>query len=88
MSREPASGFVGYVLRLEVEQPYVERYEVQRVGGEGIDELWVPAEELESSTAASRARSKWWRNTSSRPAQRVSCSSPLVARGSAAAELR
>jgi hypothetical protein len=45
--KDPASGFVGYVLRFEVEQPYVERYEVQRVGGEGIDELWVPAEELE-----------------------------------------
>jgi hypothetical protein len=45
--KDPASRFVGYVLRFEVERPYVDRYEVQRVGGEGIDELWVPAEELE-----------------------------------------
>jgi hypothetical protein len=45
--KDPASGFVGYVLRFDVERPYVDRYEVQRVGGEGIDELWVPAEDLE-----------------------------------------
>ena len=35
----PGIGFVGYVLRFEVERPYAERYEVQLVGGEGIDAL-------------------------------------------------
>jgi hypothetical protein len=45
-TKDPASGFVGYVLRFEVEQPYVERFETHRVGGRGIDELWVPADEL------------------------------------------
>jgi len=46
-TKDPASGFVGYVLRFEVERPYADRFEVHRVGGQGIDELWVPAGELE-----------------------------------------
>jgi hypothetical protein len=46
-TKDPASGFVGYVLRFEVERPYVDRFEVKRVGGRGIDELWVPAEDLD-----------------------------------------
>lgn len=35
------------MLRFEVERPYVDRFEIHRVGGEGIDELWVPAVELD-----------------------------------------
>ncbi len=46
-TKDPASGYVGYVLRFEVEADYVSRFEPQRVGGAGIDELWVPAEELD-----------------------------------------
>ena len=46
-TRDPASGHVGSVLRFEVEADYVRRFEPRRVGGAGIDELWVPAEELE-----------------------------------------
>ena len=45
-TKDPASGFVGYVLRFEVARPYVDQFEIHRVGGRGIDELWVPAEEL------------------------------------------
>lgn len=45
-TKDPASGFVGYVLRFEVERSYASRYEPRRVGGRGIDELWVPAEDL------------------------------------------
>jgi hypothetical protein len=45
-TKDPASGFVGYVLRFEVERPYIDQFEIHRVGGRGIDELWVPAEEL------------------------------------------
>jgi hypothetical protein len=26
--------------------PYIDQFEVHRVGGSGIDELWVPAEQL------------------------------------------
>ena len=46
-TKDPASGFVGYVLRFEVQRPYVDRFKVQRVGGHGIEELWVPADELD-----------------------------------------
>jgi hypothetical protein len=42
---------VGYVLRFEVDAAYVARFEPQRVGGRGIDELWVPAEELDDFNA-------------------------------------
>jgi hypothetical protein len=46
-TKDPASGHVGHVLRFDVEADYVARFEPRRVGGAGIDELWVPAEELE-----------------------------------------
>jgi hypothetical protein len=46
-TKDAASGYIGYVLRFEVEADYVSRFEPQRVGGVGIDELWVPAEELD-----------------------------------------
>jgi hypothetical protein len=42
----PASG-VGYVTKFAVRKDYVSRFEVQNVGGEIHNELWVPAEELE-----------------------------------------
>lgn len=45
-TKDPASGNVRYVLRFEVDADYVARFEPQRVGGEGVDELWVPAEQL------------------------------------------
>ena len=46
-TKDPASGYVGYVLRFAVAAAYVARFEPQRVGGAGIDELWVPAEQLD-----------------------------------------
>lgn len=46
-ARDPASGFVGYVLRFDVDAGFARRYGPQRVGGRGIDELWVPADELD-----------------------------------------
>jgi hypothetical protein len=46
-AKDPASGYVGYVLFFEVDADYVSRYERHRVGGAGIDELWVPAEQLD-----------------------------------------
>jgi hypothetical protein len=42
----PASGS-GYVTRFEVDQDYIDKFEAQNVGGRGLDELWVPSEELE-----------------------------------------
>jgi hypothetical protein len=42
----PASG-VGYVTKFEVRRSYLDRYEVQQVGGRTIREYWIPAEELD-----------------------------------------
>lgn len=40
------SGYVGYVLAFEINADYVGKFEIQNVGGEIHNELWVPAEEL------------------------------------------
>lgn len=50
-TKDAASGYVGYVLRFRVDREYIARFEPQRVGGRGIDELWVPAEHLEEFNA-------------------------------------
>ncbi len=42
----PASGS-GYVTKFKVRTDYLKKFEVQNVGGEIHNELWVPAEELE-----------------------------------------
>jgi hypothetical protein len=42
----PASGS-GFVTKFEVRTDYVTKFQVQNVGGEIHNELWVPAEELE-----------------------------------------
>ena len=41
-----ASG-VGYVTRFEVAVAFLDRYEVQQVGGQTILEYWIPAEDLD-----------------------------------------
>ena len=41
-----ASG-VGYVTHFRVRKSFMDRYDVQQVGGETILEYWIPAEELE-----------------------------------------
>jgi len=46
-TKDPASAYVGHVLRFEVEGDYAQQFPPQRVGGAGIDELWIPAERLE-----------------------------------------
>lgn len=42
----PASG-AGYVTKFEVDKNYIQKFNVQNVGSDMHDELWVPAEELE-----------------------------------------
>lgn len=42
----PASGS-GYVTRFSVRKEYLKRFDIQNVGGDIHNELWVPAEELE-----------------------------------------
>lgn len=39
---------VGYVTRFRVRKAFMDRYEVQKVGGAHHTEWWVPAEELEA----------------------------------------
>jgi hypothetical protein len=41
-----ASG-VGFVTRFRVRKSFLDRYDVQQVGGETILEYWIPAEDLE-----------------------------------------
>ena len=45
-----ASG-VGYVTRFDVAQDFLDRYEVQQVGGRTILEYWIPAEDLDGLNA-------------------------------------
>lgn len=46
----PAYG-VGYVTKFEVDETYLSKFDVQNVGAELHDELWIPAEELEDFNA-------------------------------------
>ena len=41
------SGFVGYVLKFEVADEYISRYEVQQAGTSYHLEYWIPAEDLD-----------------------------------------
>jgi hypothetical protein len=45
-TRDPASGYAGYVTRFRVPAAFVGRYNVQTVGSSRHREYWVPAEEL------------------------------------------
>jgi hypothetical protein len=42
----PESGS-GYVTKFAIDEEYFQKFEVHNVGGEGIDELWIPAEKLD-----------------------------------------
>jgi hypothetical protein len=46
-AKDAASGFIGHVLRFEVDAAFVAQFDVHRVGGAGVDELWIPAERLD-----------------------------------------
>ncbi len=39
---------VGYVTRFHVKKSFMDRYQIQQVGGSSHTEWWVPAEELEA----------------------------------------
>lgn len=52
-TKDPMSGYVGYVTRFAVLTEFLSSYEVQTVGAAGShDELWIPAEELPAFNAA------------------------------------
>jgi hypothetical protein len=42
----PASG-AGFVTKFAVKTAYISKFQIQNVGGEIHNELWIPAEELE-----------------------------------------
>jgi hypothetical protein len=42
----PAYG-VGYVLEFDVDNDYLSKYNVENVGGDIHNELWIPSEDLE-----------------------------------------
>ena len=46
-TKDPNSGYVGYVLEFEVDADYLAQFPVQYVGGPESLEYWIPAEELE-----------------------------------------
>ena len=45
-TKDPNSGFAGFVTEFDIDDTFVLRYHVQIVGSRDDQELWVPAEEL------------------------------------------
>jgi len=45
-TKDPASGYAGYVTRFAVRTEFVARYEPRVVGSRRHQELWIPAEDL------------------------------------------
>lgn len=45
-TRDPASGYAGYVTRFAVRSSFLSRYEAQTVGSSDHQEYWIPADEL------------------------------------------
>ncbi|MBQ1255306.1 MAG: hypothetical protein IKV50_00465 [Clostridia bacterium] len=47
-TKDPDSGYVGYITRFEIDNDYISAFPVQTVGASYHQELWIPAEELET----------------------------------------
>ena len=47
-TKDPDSGYRGYVTRFEIDNDYIAAFDVQTVGLAYHQELWIPAEELEN----------------------------------------
>lgn len=45
-TKDSQSGFVGYVLRFQVESDFLSRYTVRQVGDAGHREYWIPSDDL------------------------------------------
>ena len=50
-TKDPNSGFVGYVLQFEVQTEFLDRYAVHEAGGRDLLEYWIPADDLKSFNA-------------------------------------
>lgn len=46
-TKDPASGYIGYVTRFAVRSAYLARFPVQTVGSSAHQEYWIPADELD-----------------------------------------
>jgi hypothetical protein len=42
----------GFVTRFQVRRSFLDKYQVHQVGGRGIEEFWIPAEDLPALNAA------------------------------------
>ncbi len=47
-TKDGFSGYCGIVTMFEVKEEIIEKYEIQNVGGEIHNELWIPSNELSS----------------------------------------
>lgn len=47
-TKDKGSGYCGIITRFKISEALFQKYEVQNVGGEIHNELWIPAEELEA----------------------------------------
>lgn len=45
-TKDPASGFKGYVTRFQVDDSFLSKYQVQTVGRAYHQEYWIPAQDL------------------------------------------
>jgi hypothetical protein len=46
-TKDEFSGYAGYVTAFDLPEEYLKQFDIQNVGGEIHNELWVPAEQLE-----------------------------------------
>lgn len=51
-TKDERSGFVGFVLRFNVQTEFLQRYEIHVVGNSIHREYWIPASELASLNAS------------------------------------
>lgn len=51
-TKDPNSGYVGYVLKFDVATDYLAQFEIHEVGGRDRREYWIPAEDLPAFNAA------------------------------------
>jgi hypothetical protein len=45
-TKDEFSGYCGFVTQFEVNDSFLSRYDIQNVGGDLHNELWIPAEDL------------------------------------------
>lgn len=46
-TKDPASGYVGYVTRFDVRKEYLDGHSIRQVGGSLHTEYWIPAGEMD-----------------------------------------